>query len=77
MISTLAEEYLERNNGNRTAALLDLTAGFMRGNPDEMRTGYTTPNAILAAAKALGSPDVENIHAVETAADILDALAAE
>lgn len=72
----LKQEYLARNHGNRTAALLDLAAGFMRGNPDEFKQGYATGSALLAAAEVLGNRE-HGFQAgeLQTAVAVLDELA--
>lgn len=76
---SLQDEYLSQNHGNRTATLFDLAAGFMRGNPEEMRLGYDTGAALLAAASVLGNreQDGETMDALLKAVPVLDALAAE
>jgi hypothetical protein len=72
---TLAEQYLAQNHGNWTAALFDLAAGFMRGNPTEMKAGYSAGNALLAAAKVLGNDDAVSAAELAEAVDVLERLA--
>ncbi len=51
---TLREEYLRNNGGDVDAAMVEMVAGLMEGDPDRFKVGYTERNAVLAVADVFG-----------------------
>lgn len=62
---SLVEQLLERNHGVRLAALFDLAAGLMRGNPAEFKVGYSAAAGLRAAAEQLDLTAEERTEALE------------
>lgn len=60
--------YVERSYGSEPAAIFALAADLMRGNPRELRAGYSAANALLSAVELIASRP-------ETRAELAEAFA--
>lgn len=60
-VNPIAEEYLDRYEGNRTAAILALAADLMKGKPERFQSGYTLDSALLAAAHVIAPEDGDDL----------------
>lgn len=50
-MATLEQRLLAHNHGNRVAAIFDLTASCMRGDPEELKAGWSAEIALASAIK--------------------------
>ncbi len=71
---TLREEYLRNNGGDVDAAMVEMVAGLMEGDPDRFKAGYTERNAVLAVAEVFGVTEGETQKAVDAVKDAETAL---
>jgi hypothetical protein len=55
----IAVDYIQKADGDRTAAAENFARDLMRGDPATFKAGYTTDNALLATADAFGIDDAE------------------
>lgn len=73
---TLREEYLRNNGGDQDAAMVEMVAGLMEGDPDRFKAGYTERNAVLAVADVFGVDEsvtqaaVDKVRAEELQLDL-------
>lgn len=63
-MSSLRDEYLAKNDGDRVLAAADLARALMRGEAESFKSGYSQENAILAARDLfyLTDPEVSGLR---------------